>query len=132
MTEFTYLIAIEKLKTGESINLIDMKSLSYVDLDKLFEDIKFWKIHWNQEFNLKKINPKKTYFALDFKNNNEPTTLLSNMNKESPMNLTINTRDLEVIPAMRKHVEESLQQIRMHFDDVMDATVFLWLITLQK
>jgi len=61
---------------------------------------------------------------LDFKNNNEPTTLLSNMNKESPMNLTINTRDLEVIPAMRKHVEESLQQIRMHFDDVMDATFF--------
>ena len=56
MTEFTYLIAIEKLKTGESINLIDMKSLSYVDLDKLFEDIKFWKIHRNQEFNLKKIN----------------------------------------------------------------------------
>jgi ribosome-associated translation inhibitor RaiA len=46
------------------------------------------------------------------------------MNKESPMNLTINTRDLEVIPAMRKHVEESLQQIRMHFDDVMDATFF--------
>lgn len=62
---------------------------------------------------------------MDFKNNNEPTTLLSNMNKESPMNLTINTRDLEVIPTMRKHVEESLQQIRMHFDDVMDATVFL-------
>ena len=62
---------------------------------------------------------------MDFKNNNEPTTLLSNMNKESPMNLTINTRDLVVIPAMRKHVEESLQQIRMHFDDVMDATVFL-------
>ena len=61
---------------------------------------------------------------MDFKNNNESTTLLSNMNKESPMNLTINTRDLEVIPAMRKHVEESLQQIRMHFDDVMDATVF--------
>lgn len=44
-TQFTYLIAMEKLKAGESINLIDMKSLSYVDLDKLFEDIKFWKIH---------------------------------------------------------------------------------------
>jgi hypothetical protein len=25
---------------------------------------------------------------------------------------------------MRKHVEESLQQIRIHFDDVMDATFF--------
>ena len=45
MTQFTYLIAMEKLKTGDSINLLDMKSLSYVDLDKLFENIKFWKIH---------------------------------------------------------------------------------------
>ena len=61
---------------------------------------------------------------MDFKNNNEPTTLLSNMNKESPMNLTINTRDLEVIPAMRKHVEESMQKIRIHFDVVIVATVF--------
>ena len=130
MTQFTYLIAMEKLKTGDSINLLDMKSLSYVDLDKLFENIKFWKIHGNYEFNLKRINPKKnlvqqkTYFALDFKNNNESTTLLSNMSKESPMSLTIHSRDLEVIPAMRKHIEKSLQQLRMHFDDVMDATVF--------
>jgi hypothetical protein len=31
MTEFTYLIAIEKLKTGESINLLDMMNLSYVN-----------------------------------------------------------------------------------------------------
>jgi len=60
MTQFTYLIAMEKLKTGDSINLLDMKSLSYVDLDKLFENIKFWKIHGNYEFNLKRINPKKT------------------------------------------------------------------------
>ena len=59
MTQFTYLIAMEKLKTGDSINLLDMKSLSYVDLDKLFENIKFWKIHGNYEFNLKRINQKK-------------------------------------------------------------------------
>jgi hypothetical protein len=59
MTQLTYLIAIEKLKTDESINLLDMKSLSCVDLDKLFEDIKFWKVHRIHEFNLKPINQKK-------------------------------------------------------------------------
>jgi len=130
MTEFTYLIAIEKLKAGESINLLDMKSLSYVDLDKLFEDIKFWKIHGNHEFNLKRINQpnnllkQKTYFALDFKNNNEASSSPSNMDEDSLMNLTINSRDLEVTPAMRKHVEDGMQKIRKHFDHVIDATVF--------
>ena len=130
MTEFTYLIAIEKLKAGESINLLEMKSLSYVDLDKLFEDIKFWKIHGNHEFNLKRISPlksllkQKTYFAFDFKNINKATSLPPNMNADSLMNLTINSRDLKVTPAMRKYVEESLQKIRMHFDEVIVATVF--------
>jgi len=130
MTEFTYLIAIEKLKAGESINLLDMKSLSYVDLNKLFEDIKFWKIHGNHEFNLKRINQpnnllkQKTYFALDFKNNNEASSSPSNMDEDSLMNLTINSRDLEVTPAMRKHVEDGMQKIRKHFDHVIDATVF--------
>jgi len=130
MTEFTYLIAIEKLKAGESINLLEMKSLSYVDLDKLFEDIKFWKIHGNHEFNLKRISPlksllkQKTYFAFDFKNINKATSLPPNMNEDSLMNLTINSRDLKVTPAMRKHVEESLQKIRIHFDEVIVATVF--------
>ena len=86
MTQLTYLIAIEKLKAGESINLLDMKSLSYVDLNKLFEDIKFWKIHGNHEFNLKRINQpnnllkQKTYFALDFKNNNEASSSPSKKN----------------------------------------------------
>jgi putative sigma-54 modulation protein len=130
MTELTYLIAIEKLKAGESINLLDMKSLSYVDLNKLFEDIKFWKIHGNHEFNLKRINQpnnllkQKTYFALDFINNNEATSSPSNMDEDSLMNLTINSRDLEVTPAMRKHVEDGMQKIRKHFDHVIDATVF--------
>jgi len=130
MTQLTYLIAIEKLKAGESINLLDMKSLSYVDLDKLFEDIKFWKIHGNHEFNLKRINQpnnllkQKTYFALDFKNNNEASSSPSNMDEDSLMNLTINSRDLEVTPAMRKHVEDGMQKIRKHFDHVIDATVF--------
>jgi putative sigma-54 modulation protein len=130
MTQLTYLIAIEKLKAGESINLLDMKSLSYVDLDKLFEDIKFWKIHGNHEFNLKRINQpnnllkQKTYFALDFKNNNEASSSPSNMDEDSLMNLTINSRDLEVTPAMRKHVEDGVLKIRKHFDHVIDATVF--------
>jgi putative sigma-54 modulation protein len=130
MTQLTYLIAIEKLKAGESINLLDMKSLSYVDLNKLFEDIKFWKIHGNHEFNLKRINQpnnllkQKTYFALDFINNNEATSSPSNMDEDSLMNLTINSRDLEVTPAMRKHVEDGMQKIRKHFDHVIDATVF--------
>jgi hypothetical protein len=53
MTELTYAKAIAKLEEGNSINLLDMKNLSYVDLDKLFEDIKFWKIHGKGDFNLR-------------------------------------------------------------------------------
>ena len=69
MTELTHAMALERLETGDSINLPDMKNLSYADLDKLFEDIKFWKIHGKSDFNLRiryqKMMPKhKTYFAL--------------------------------------------------------------------
>jgi putative sigma-54 modulation protein len=46
------------------------------------------------------------------------------MDEDSLMNLTINSRDLEVTPAMRKHVEDGMQKIRKHFDHVIDATVF--------
>ena len=53
MTELTYAKAIAKLEAGNSINLLDMKNLSYADLDKLFEDIKFWKIHGKSDFNLR-------------------------------------------------------------------------------
>jgi len=59
MTQLTYLIAIAKLKAGESTNFLDMKSLSCVDLDKLFEDIKSWKVRRIYKFNLKPINQKK-------------------------------------------------------------------------
>ena len=52
MTELTHAMALERLETGDSINLLDMKNLSYADLDKLFEDIKFWKIHGKSDFNL--------------------------------------------------------------------------------
>ena len=53
MAELTYANAIVKLEAGNSINLLDMKNLSYADLDKLFEDIKFWKIHGQDDFNLR-------------------------------------------------------------------------------
>ena len=53
MAELTYATAIVKLEAGNSINLLDMKNLSYADLDKLFEDIKFWKIHGKDDFNLR-------------------------------------------------------------------------------
>jgi len=47
MTELTLAIVLERLETGDSINLLDMKNLSYADLDKLFEDIKHWKVYGN-------------------------------------------------------------------------------------
>jgi hypothetical protein len=47
MTELTLAIVLERLETGDSINLLDMKNLSYADLDKLFEDIKYWKVYGN-------------------------------------------------------------------------------------
>ena len=53
MAELTYANAIVKLEAGNSINLLDMKNLSDADLDKLFEDIKFWKIHGKDDFNLR-------------------------------------------------------------------------------
>lgn len=59
MTQLTYLIAIVKLKASESTNFLDIKSLSCVDLDKLFEDIKSRKVHRIYKFNLKPINQKK-------------------------------------------------------------------------
>ena len=70
MTQLTYLIAIEKLKTDESTNLLDMNTLPDVDLDKLFQHIKLWKVHRIHKFNLKPINQKKTYLDSDCKNNN--------------------------------------------------------------
>jgi hypothetical protein len=55
MTELTYAMALERLETGDSINLLDMKSLSYADLDKLFEDIKFWKVYGNIDTKLNEV-----------------------------------------------------------------------------
>ena len=47
MSELTHAIVLERLEAGNSINLLDMKNLSYADLDKLFEDIKYWKVYGN-------------------------------------------------------------------------------------
>jgi len=41
------------------------------------------------------------------------------------MHLRINSRHLEVTPAMRTHLEVRLERIRKHFDHVIDASVFL-------
>jgi len=47
MAELTYVDAVQKLEAGDSFTLQDMKNLSYADLDKLFEDIKYWKVYGN-------------------------------------------------------------------------------------
>ena len=41
------------------------------------------------------------------------------------MNLKINSRHLEVTPAMRMHLEAGMAKIRKHFDHVIDASAFL-------
>ena len=41
------------------------------------------------------------------------------------MNLKINSRHLEVTPAMRAHLELGMSKVRKHFDHVIDATIFL-------
>ncbi|CAM3710954.1 ribosome hibernation-promoting factor, HPF/YfiA family [Polynucleobacter brandtiae] len=41
------------------------------------------------------------------------------------MNLKINSRHVEVSPAMRTHLEAGLAKIRKHFDHVLDASAFL-------
>jgi putative sigma-54 modulation protein len=46
------------------------------------------------------------------------------LQETSLVNLTINSRDLEVTPAMRMHIESGMEKIRKHFDHVIDATVF--------
>jgi len=55
MTELTFTIALERLERGDSINLLDMKNLSYADLDKLFEEIKFWKVYSNDDTKINEV-----------------------------------------------------------------------------
>jgi len=56
MTYLTYINAVQKLETGDSFTLHDIKSLSYADLDKLFEDIKYWKVYGNIDTKLNEVN----------------------------------------------------------------------------
>ncbi|SNX28732.1 hypothetical protein SAMN06295945_1078 [Polynucleobacter meluiroseus] len=58
MAQLTYINAVQKLETGDSFTLHDMKSLSYADLDKLFEEIKYWKVYGNSQ---PKINEVKQW-----------------------------------------------------------------------
>jgi hypothetical protein len=55
MAKLTYAIAIKKLETGDSFTLQDMKNLSYADLDKLFEDIKYWKVYGNIDTKINEV-----------------------------------------------------------------------------
>jgi hypothetical protein len=55
MAYLTYANAVQKLETGDSFTLHDIKSLSYADLDKLFEDIKYWKVYGNIDTKLNEV-----------------------------------------------------------------------------
>ena len=55
MTKLTYANAIQKLEAGDSFTLKDMKNLSYADLDKLFEDIKYWKVYGNVDTKINEV-----------------------------------------------------------------------------
>ncbi len=48
------------------------------------------------------------------------------------MNLKINSRHVEVTPAMRTHLEAGLAKIRKHFDHVIDASAFLVVDKLER
>jgi hypothetical protein len=55
MANLTYANAIKKLEAGDSFTLQDMKNLSYADLDKLFEDIKYWKVYGNIDTKINEV-----------------------------------------------------------------------------
>jgi hypothetical protein len=55
MAYLTYIYAVQKLDNGDSLSLQDMNNLSYVELDKLFEDIKYWKIYSNIDTKLNEV-----------------------------------------------------------------------------
>ena len=55
MAELTYVMTLEKLEAGNSFTLQDMKNLSYADLDKLFEEIKHWKVYGNVDTKINEV-----------------------------------------------------------------------------
>jgi len=56
MAKLTYANAIKKLETGDSFTLQDMNNLSYADIDKLFEDLKFFKVYGNINTKINEVN----------------------------------------------------------------------------
>ena len=55
MSKLTYTNTIQKLEAGDSFTLQDMKNLSYADLDKLFEEIKFWKVYGKDDTKINEV-----------------------------------------------------------------------------
>ena len=55
MSKLSYADAIQKLEAGDSFTLQDMKNLSYADLDKLFEEIKYWKVYGNDDTKINQV-----------------------------------------------------------------------------
>ena len=70
------------------------------------------------------IREQKTESVFDIKHDTELNFISLIIQEVSVVNLTINSRDLEVTSAMRVHVENGVEKIRKHFDHVIDATVF--------
>ena len=56
MSKLSYAGAIQKLETGDTFTLQDIKNLSYADLDKLFEAIKYWKVYGNVNTKIHNLN----------------------------------------------------------------------------
>jgi putative sigma-54 modulation protein len=52
-------------------------------------------------------------------------SMRTRLSEEMLMNLKINSRHVEVTPAMRTHLEAGMAKIRKHFDHVIDASAFL-------
>jgi len=55
MSKLSYANAIQKLEAGDSFTLQDMKNLSYADLDKLFEEIKYWKVYGKTDTKINEV-----------------------------------------------------------------------------
>jgi lysozyme family protein len=45
MAILNYLTALEAFKENGSITLLDVKQMSYQDLNDFFEDLKYWKVY---------------------------------------------------------------------------------------
>ena len=57
---------------------------------------------------------------------------IARLRKDVPMNLTISGHHLEVTPALREYVLTKLDRVTRHFDQVVDITVLLSIVTLRR